>query len=151
MTCYCCTQQEYMLYSTVHPMKYLESDVMGVRAKNVYFCLDDQSNCQAEKPMKVSLCKLSREHSNYKKVLARTLNSLILTSKRVHLTLFQPLVTEYYHANQYPHSTIVYIQQQQPNQLPVEYLLWHKHPAVVNIQEWNPCKSNCYSTQQLPW
>ena len=83
-----------MLYSAVHPMKYLESDVMWYKwcKGNVilYFCLNDQS----EKPMKISLRKLSPAWGNYQKVLSSTLNSLILTSKRVHQTLFQPLVTK---------------------------------------------------------
>ena len=103
-----------VLCSAVHPMKYLESDVIWYKwcKGNVifHFCLNDQS----EKPMKISLRKLSPAQGDYQKVLSSTLNSLILTSKRVHLTLFQPLVTKQYHTNQYLHSTIVYIQQQQP-------------------------------------
>ena len=63
---------------------------------------------------KVSTYKLCTEQGTHKQVLASTLNSLIVTTNWLHLTLFQPLVIEHYNANQYPHSTIVYRQQQQP-------------------------------------
>ena len=80
-----------VLNFAVHPMKYLESDVIWCKGNVIlHLCLNDQS----EKPMKISLRKLSPEQGNYQKVLSSTLNSLILTSKRVHLTLFQPLVTK---------------------------------------------------------
>ena len=55
------------------------------------------------------LC-VSYVQGTHLQVFASTINNLTITTKRLHLTL----VIEHYHINQYPHSTIVYRQQQQP-------------------------------------
>ena len=56
-----------VLYFAVHPMKYLESDVIWYKwcKGNVilHLCLNDQS----EKPMKISLRKLSPRQGDYPK------------------------------------------------------------------------------------